>query len=167
MIVLLLTLSSRRHDQSNCWRLAPLRSSMWLIHINGLFVVVAQFCALIAINCCCHRRSLSRLNIGHEYGVDDVIVPLSLLASLMRHKRHSPHRCRWGRLRLQDCLVWRACFLSALMPHDDGLNCVHQDRWWRRHSSLQLCLVWTLAHSRLGFRWLLTKQLKGELSSFD
>ncbi len=103
MIVALSTLSSRRRDQSNRWRLAPLRSSMRLIHINGLFVVVAQFCALVAINCCCHCRSLSQLDIGHEYSIDDVVVLLSLLASLMRHRRHSPHRCR---LRLQGCLVF-------------------------------------------------------------
>ncbi len=152
MIVASLTLSLRRHDQSNHWRLTPLQSSMRLIHINGLFVVVVQFCALVAIDCCCHCRSLSQLDIGHEYSVDNAVVPLSLLTSLMRHKRHSPHCCRWGRLRLQGCLVWGARFLSTLMPHNDGLKCVHQDRWWRRHSLLQLCLVPTLAHSRLGFR---------------
>ncbi len=152
MILASSTSLSRRHDQSNCWRLAPLQSSMRLIHINGLFVVVAPFCALIAINCCCHHRSLSQLDVGHEYGVDDVVVLLSLLASLMRHKKHSSHRCWWGCVQLQGCLVWGARFLSALMPHNDALNCIHQDRWWCRCSSSQLCLVPTLAHSRLGFR---------------
>ena len=152
MIVASSTLLSRRRDQSNHWCFAPLQSSMRLIHINGLFAVVAQFCALVAINCRCHRCSLLQLDVGHEYRVDNVVVPWLSLTSLMHQKKRSPHHCWWGRLRLQGCLVWGACFLGALMPHDDGLHCLHWDRWWRCCSLLQLCLVPTLARSQLDFR---------------
>ena len=75
MIVALLTLSLRHHDQSHCWHLAPLQLLMWFVHINGLFAVVALFCVLVAINCCCHGRSLLGLDVEHEYRVNDVVVP--------------------------------------------------------------------------------------------
>ena len=86
MIVPLSTLLSRHCDQSNCWCLTPLQSLMRFIHINWLFAVVAQFCALVAINCCCHCRSFLRLKVGHEYRVNNVVVLRLSFASLMQNK---------------------------------------------------------------------------------
>ena len=115
-------------------------------------LLLLQFCALIRINCRCHCCSLLRLDVGHDYCVNDIVVQQLLLASLIQHKKCSPNCCRWGRLRLQGCLVWGACFLNALMPHNDGLNHIHCDWWWRCCSLSCLCLAPTLARSQLGFR---------------
>ena len=137
MIVASSTVLSRRRDQSNHWCFAPLQSSMRLIHINGLFAVVAQFCGLVAINCRCHRCSLLRLDVGHEYCINNVVVPRSLLASLMRHKKRSPHRCRWGCLRLRGWLP-----LSS-SSHLRNLFLKHFDasQWWPQLSPSWLVMV--------------------------
>ena len=126
MIVASSTLLLRHHDHSNRWRLAPFWSSMRLIHINGLFAVVAQICALVAINCCCHCHSLLRLNVGHEYRIDNVVVLQSSLASLMGHKKHSPHCCRWCHLQLQGWL-----------PRSSS-SCSRGLQWWPKLSPPRL-----------------------------
>ncbi len=87
IIVVSLTFASWRHDQSYRWCFAPLRSSMWLIHIDEKgWLLLARYCVLVGINRRRCRRGLLQHDVGHHHRVDDIIVPQSSLAPAMRHR---------------------------------------------------------------------------------